>query len=385
MLKNRRESIPALARALGSLVLAVAVSSAPLGCSRGDSGANFGKEAVPVTAAVAVQEPVPTELHEIGTVEAYSTVSVKSKVEGELTEVHFGEGQDVRSGDLLFTIDPRPFQAELDRAGANLDSDIAKLKQARAQERRWSYMLAKGIGSAERYDQARADADSLEAGVVADKAALRTAQLNLDYCRITSPIDGRTGNLMLHQGNLVKADADTALVVINQIKPIYVDFSVPERELAAIRQAAQAGELQVVAQIPGRKEPARGVLSFIDNQVDKTTGTIELKGKFTNQDLSLWPGQFANVSLRLGERPDAILVPSQAVETGQEGQYLYVIGSDLKVEMRHVVASDTIDGKTVIERGLRPGERVVTDGQLRLIPGVSVKIKPAPAASGIAS
>ena len=182
---------------------------------------------------------------------------------------------------------------------------------------------------------------------------------------------------MLHRGNLVKADADTALVVINQIKPIYVDFSVPEKELAAIRAHAGAGELQVVAEIPGQPEPARGVLSFIDNQVDTTTGTIQLKGKFTNQDLRLWPGQFVNVSLRLGERSDAILVPSQAVETGQEGQYLYVVGSDLKVEMRKVVASDTVDGKTVIERGLKPGERVVTDGQLRLMPGVTVRIRPA--------
>ncbi len=238
-------------------------------------------------------------------------------------------------------------------------------------------MLKQGVGSAERYDQARADADSLKAAVEADQAAIRTAQLNLDYCTIASPIDGRTGSLVLHRGNLVKADADTALVVINQIKPIYVDFSVPEKELATIRAHAGADELAVMAEVPGQHEPARGVLSFIDNQVDTTTGTIQLKGKFSNQDLRLWPGQFVNVSLRLGERPDAILVPSQAVETGQEGQYLYVVGSDLKVEVRKVVASDTVDGKTVIERGLKAGERVVTDGQLRLIPGVTVRIRPA--------
>ncbi len=349
------------------------------GCSHGESGGYgaFSKEAVPVVAAIAVQEPVATELREIGSVEAYATVSIKSKVEGELTEVHFAEGQDVKAGDALFTIDPRPFQAELDRAKANLDSDLAKVKQARAEERRWSYMLQRGIASAERYDQARADADSLEAAVEADKAALRTAQLNLDYCTISSPIDGRTGVLVLHRGNLVKADADTALVVINQLKPIYVDFSVPEKELATIRAHAETGELQVVAQVPGLSEPERGVLSFIDNQVDKTTGTIQLKGKFTNQDLRLWPGQFVSVALRLGERLDAILVPSQAVETGQDGQYLYVVKSDLKVEMRKVVAGDAIDGKTVIERGLKPGERVVTDGQLRLIPGVTVRLRPA--------
>jgi len=372
------ESFPVSALRFGALAAIGFLGCALLaGCSHGEGGPSFGKEAVPVVAAIAVQEPVATELHEIGTVEAYSTVSVKAKVGGEMTEVHFSEGQDVKAGDPLFTIDPRPFQAELDRARANLDSDIAKLKQASAEERRWSYMLKHGVGSQERYDQARADADSLKAAVEADQAAIRTAQLNLDYCTISSPIDGRTGSLVLHRGNLVKADADTALVVINQIKPIYVDFSVPEKELAAIRAHAGAGELQVVAEIPGQPEPARGVLSFIDNQVDATTGTIQLKGKFTNQDLRLWPGQFVNVSLRLGERPDAILVPSQAVETGQDGQYLYVVGSDLKVEMRKVVASDTVDGKTVIERGLKPGERVVTDGQLRLIPGATVRIRPA--------
>ena len=381
-LKQRGEFLPGPAAALRYVVPALAVLIVA-GCSRGDSDAHgtFGREAVPVAVAIAVQEPVAMELHEIGSVEAYSTVSVKAKVGGELTGVHFREGQDVKKGDLLFTIDQRPFQAELDRAEANLASDTAKAKQAQAEERRWSYMLKQGIGSQERYDQAQADADSLRAAIEADQAAVRTAQLNLDYCTIASPIDGRTGMLIVHRGNLVKADSDTGLVVINQIKPIYVDFSVPEKDLAEIRKQRATGELQVVASIPGEDKTDTGVLSFVDNQVDKTTGTIQLKGQFSNEDLRLWPGGFVNVALKLGERSGAILVPSQAVEVGQQGQYVYVVGPDLKVETRKVVPGDSIDGKTVIEHGLSPGERVVTDGQLRLIPGAKVKIKPAVSAS----
>jgi membrane fusion protein, multidrug efflux system len=368
---------------LGALVLlGIAVALAGLfaaGCRREDSDyARFARDAVPVTVAVAVQEPVAKELHEIGTVEPYSTVAVKSQVEGVVVAVHFREGQDVKRGDLLFTIDPRPFQAELDRAQANLASDSAKFRQARDEEQRWAYMLKQGIGSQERYDQARAEADALRAAGEADRAAVRTAQLNLDYCTITSPIDGRTGSLILHAGNLVKANADTPMLVINQIKPVYVDFSAPEKDLGEIRAQAASGTLQVTAtgQENGSR-PVRGVLSFIDNAVDKATGTIQLKGLFANQDLQLWPGQFVNVGLKLGERPNAILIPSQAVETGQEGQYVYVVEHDQTVQIRKVVAGDTVDGKTVIERGLKPGERVVSDGQLRLVPGARVKIKPA--------
>jgi multidrug efflux system membrane fusion protein len=378
---DHRESPRSAARAWGLHSLALALPLFVLllaGCSRGDSDTygGFGHEAVPVTVAAAVQEPVAKELHAIGTVQPYATVSVKAKVGGELTEVHFREGQDVKQGDLLFRIDPRPFQSELDRARANLASDGARLKQARTEEQRWQYMLKEGIGSQERYDQSHADADALRAAVDADQAALRTAQLNLDYCTISSPIDGRTGNLVMNRGNLVKADADSALVVINQVEPIYVSFSVPEKELAEIRAKLSASELGVTAAIPGQDHGAQGVLSFIDNEVDNTTGTIQLKGTFKNQDRLLWPGQFVNVALNLGERADTILIPSQALEVGQNGQYVYVVGADLKVQNRAVVSGDSIDGKTVIERGLKPGERVVTDGQLRLMPGATVKIKP---------
>ena len=347
------------------------------GCSRGDSDgyAKFGREAVPVMVAVAVQEAVAKELREIGTVEPYSTVSVKAKVGGELTEVHFREGQEVKKGDPLFTIDPRPFKADLDRAEANLASDVAKLKQAEDEEKRWGYMFKEGIGSQERYDQAHADASALRAAVEGDQAAVRTAKLNLDYCTIASPIDGRTGNLVLQRGNLVKADADSPLVVINQIKPIYVSFSVAEKDLPEIRERMASGTLEATATTPGLDKPERGDLTFIDNQVDKTTGTIQLKATFKNEDLRLWPGQFANVMLKLGEQLKAILVPSQAVEAGQEGQYVYVVGPNMTVEMRNVVPGETVDGKTVIERGLKPGEQVVTDGQLRLVPGAKVKIK----------
>jgi membrane fusion protein, multidrug efflux system len=360
-------------------MVAPLVGLALAGCRRGDSDyARFARDAVPVTVAIAVQEPVAKEVHEIGSVEPFSTVSVKAQVGGVLVGVHFREGQDVKRGDLLFTIDPRPFKAELDRAQANLASDSAKFRQARDEEHRWAYMLKQGIGSQERYDQARAEADASQAAVEADEASVRSAGLNLDYCTITSPIDGRTGSLIVHAGNLVKANADTAMVVINQVQPVYVDFSVPEKDLGEIRDQAASGALQVTASGQERRsKPGRGVLSFIDNAVDKATGTIQLKGLFANQDLQLWPGQFVNVGLKLGERSNAILIPSQAVETGQEGQYVYVVERDQTVQIRKVEPGDTVDGKTVIERGLKPGERVVSDGQLRLVPGARVKIKPA--------
>jgi membrane fusion protein, multidrug efflux system len=366
--------------AIGSLALALPILALVMmaGCSRGgnDERAAFMRQAVPVTVASAVQEPVAHELHEIGTVEAYSTVNVKAQITGQVISVHFREGQDVKKGDLLFTIDPRPFKAELDRARANLASDEAKLKQAEDEERRWAELLKEGIGSQEQYDSTHATAGALRAAVDADKAAVRTAQLNLGYCTIASPIDGRTGTLVLHAGNIVKANDDKPMVTINQVRPVYVDFSVPEKDLGEIRRQMGSHRLEVDVTLPGQKQsPVRGDLSFIDNTVNTTTGTIALKGLFHNQDERLWPGQFVDVSLKLGELPNAVLVPSQAVQMGQEGTYLFVVGHDMKAEIRKVVTGESFGDKIVIERGLKAGETVVTDGQLRLFPGAKVKVK----------
>ncbi len=347
-------------------------------CSRGDSGAlkPQGPPPVPVLAAKVVQKTVPVQLQEIGTVQPYSTVSVKARVGGELLDVHFHEGDEVSKGQLLFTIDPRPFEAALEQAQANLDKDAAQAKQAETDEHRYKYMLKRGVGSREQYDQARAAAASLKATVEADKAAVETAKLNLLYTQIRSPINGRTGNLIMHAGNLIKADADTAMVVINQIQPIYVQFGIPEKDLAEVRKYMADRELSVDATIPGQSgPPEHGGLSFIDNAVDNATGMIQLKGLFSNEDKRLWPGEFVNATLTLTEHPNAILIPSQAVQTGQNGTFVFVVDARLSVEARPVVVGDSLEGETVIERGLKAGETVVTDGQLRLRPGSKVKIR----------
>lgn len=355
----------------------VSASLALTACSRGDGSWQGGHGGpVPVTVASVVEQTVAEQLHAIGSVQPYSTVAIKARVGGQLTSVSFSEGQAVKQGDVLFTIDARPFQADLQQAQANLVRDQAKARQAEQEDRRWDYMAKRGLASPERYEQAQADAQALRAAVDADKAALQSARLNVEYCTIRSPIDGRTGSLILHRGNLVKANADQPLVVVNQLRPVYVDFSVPEKELTEIRRQMAIGALPVQATIPApQAHPVSGVINFIDNEVDRSTGTIRLKGLFENRDERLWPGQFVDVTLTLAERPHSLLVPSHAVQTGQEGQYVYVVGLGTTAELRPVVVGDVTDGKTIVERGLKRGETVVTDGQLRLFPGAKVQIK----------
>lgn len=331
---------------------------------------------MPVTVAPVVEQTVAKQLNAIGSVRPYSTVSIKARVGGQITSVNFSEGQAVRQGEVLFTIDPRPFEADLEQARANLARDQAKARQAEEEDRRWAYMAKQGLASPERYEQVHADAAALRAAVEADQAALQSARLNLEYCTIRSPIDGRTGSLILHRGDLIKANDDRSLVVINQLHPVNVDFSVPEKYLAEIRRQMATGKLPVQAIVPGQEaRTAIGVISFVDNEVDRTTGTIRLKGLFENRDERLWPGQFVDVTLTLAQRPHALLVPSHAVQTGQHGQYVYVVGPGMKAEPRPVVIGDARDGKTIVERGLKRGETVVTDGQLRLVPGARVQIK----------
>ncbi len=334
------------------------------------------KPPVPVTAASVMQKTVPVQLSAIGNVEAYSTVSMKSQIGGVLTRVHFREGQDVNKGDLLFTIDPRPYEAALKQAEANLAKDNAQLANARKEVQRYAELVKKGYVAQEQYDQISTNAASFEAIVNADMAVVENARLQLKYCYIYSPISGRTGNLMANEGNLIKANADTAIVVINQVQPIYVTFSVPEQSFSEIKRYMSEGKLRVEAILSKEDEkPEQGVLTFIDNAVDLATGTIKLKGTFANKGKRLWPGQFVNAVLTLTSQPDAIVVPSQAIQTGQKGQYVFVIKNDLTVEDRSLLVGRTLNNETIIEKGLQAGEKVVTDGQLRLVPGDRVQLK----------
>jgi len=331
---------------------------------------------VPVLVGTVTEKTVPVELKAIGNVEAYSTVSIKSRLAGQLVQVNFQEGQDVKEGELLFVIDPRPYEAALKQSEANLARDRALATKAKTDAGRYAELIRKQFVSQQDYDQAKATAESLAATVNADQVAVQNAKLNLSYCYIKAPITGRTGSLIAHQGNMIKENADTAMVVINQIQPIYVSFAIPQQTLAEVRKFMAAEKIPVEAIIVGQEDnPETGVLSFINNTVDTATGTIQCKGTFANPHKRLWPGLFVNVVVRLSSQPNAILVPSQAIQTSQEGQIVFVVKPDLTVEIRAVEVGRPIDGDVIVTKGLKPGERVVTDGQLRLVPGAKVEIK----------
>ncbi|WP_244082117.1 efflux RND transporter periplasmic adaptor subunit [Desulforhabdus sp. TSK] len=362
-------------------ILSLALAPLLWGCSKAASGDARGKDAgkspvVPVLAGTAVEKTVPVELRAIGNVQPYATVAIKAQVTGELVSVQFKEGQEVKKGDLLFTIDPRPFEAKLRQAEANLARDRAQLQNARKQAERYSSVAQKGYVSAEQFDQITANAAALEASVKAGEAAVESARLELKYCSIRSPLDGVAGVVKIDQGNIVKAsDKDNVLVVINQVRPIYVSFSVPEQNLFSLRKYMASQKLEVTATVPGGEDrPPRGELTFLDNTVDPATGTIQLKATFANTEKLLWPGQFVNVLLRLTTLEGAVVIPGEAVQTGQEGPYVYVVKPDFTVEYRKVVLGRPVDNEIVILQGLAPGEKVVTDGQLRLAPGTQVKI-----------
>jgi membrane fusion protein, multidrug efflux system len=331
--------------------------------------------AVPVVVGKVSRQNVPVQVTAIGNAEAYSTVTVETLVDGEIQKAYFTEGQDVKKGDMLFSIDPRPFQAALHQAEANLARDQAQAQYARVEAQQYTQLEKAGIVSQIQYQQFTSNADALEAAVRADQAAVENAKIQLSYCSIYSPINGRTGSLLVHPGNLVKSNT-TNLVVINQITPIYVDFSVPEQYLAQIKQREARGRLAVLAYPSGgQTDASKGALSFINNTVDSSTGTIELKGTFANRDRRLWPGQFVNAVLDLTVQQNATVVPSQAVQTGERGKYVYVVKPDHTAAYRAVEVGNTLAGVTVIEKGLSPGETVVTNGQLRLYPGAKVSFK----------
>src|SRR5689334_15953714 len=363
-----------LCRASTSSLLIALMSLACLlaGCNKAKSGPP-PRETVPVTVAPAVQKDVPLNVKAVGNVEPYSTVSVKSMIAGEITRVAFQEGQDVKKGDLLFVIDPRPYEAALAQAKGNLARDTAQAANAKAQAERYLSLFKAGVISKEQTDQVLTAANAMQETVSADQAAVETAKVNLTYCSIYSPIDGRTGNLMVHQGNVVKAN-DVALVTINQVQPIYVTFAVPEQYLPEVKKHLVTHKLTVTANVPNEPKPAVGVLTFVDNSVDPATGTIKLKGTFTNADRRLWPGQFSDVSLTLTTQANAVLVPTAAVQTGQNGTYVFVVKEDGTAEMRPVTVDRILEAQTVLRSGVKPGEQVVTDGQLRLMPGSKVAV-----------
>jgi multidrug efflux system membrane fusion protein len=362
-------------------VALVFVAALLLGCGsdqNGDAMASNGggkRPAVPVTVATVVREDVPRKLRAIGNVEAYSTVSIRSRVEGQLAEVHFREGQEVRKDELLFVIDPRPFQAALRKAEADLARDVAERDNAQKEAERRAKLLDQGIISLDEHDQAQTRAAALRATAKADEAALENAKLQLQYCYVRSPIDGRLGQLLVHEGNVVKEN-DTVLAVVNQIRPVYVAFSVPEAELAGIRERAARETLEVQVGTPGsERPPATGKLSFIDNRVDTKTGTVLLKGLFPNDDEALWPGQFVDVALVLAIDRQVVVAPARAVQTGQDGEYVFVVKPDMTVETRPVTVGRSDGSRVLIEKGLEAGDRVVTDGQLRLAAGLEVQIR----------
>ncbi|OFV97141.1 MAG: hypothetical protein A3H28_09005 [Acidobacteria bacterium RIFCSPLOWO2_02_FULL_61_28] len=343
------------------------------GTSAQESKAARGPAAVPVSVATVVRQDVPVRLQSIGNVEPFATVAVKARVDGQIVEVNFKEGQEVRQGSVLFKIDPRPFEAALRQAEANFLKDTAQKDQARSQERRYQELLQKNFVSKEAYAQIRTNADTAEAVAQASRAGLDNAKLNLEYCTILAPIEGFTGKIQIAKGNLVKANDTNPLLVLNQVHPIYVSFAVPEQRLAAIRSYMAKGSLVVEAAPTGTdKRAVSGTLIFVDNAVDQTTGTIKLRGLFQNKDNALWPGQFVNVSVKLYEQKNAVLVPTQAVQTGPDGQYVFVVKPDMTTEVRKVTVDRSDGDNAIIATGLKGGEQVVTRGQLRLAPGVKV-------------
>lgn len=351
----------------GCLVLLLLFLSFAASCSKDAAGTAKvedprKKTAVPVTAGVAVEKTVPVQLRAIGNVQAFSTVVVKAQVQGELIGVHFKDGQEVKKGDQLFTIDPRGYEAKLRLAEAALARDKAQLQNAKKQVERYGSVVKKGYVTEEQFDALRANADALEASVRADEASIESAKLDLSFCTIRSPLNGVTGGLKVYRGNVIKiVDNDKPLVSINQVDPVYVTFSLPERNLPSVKKHMASRKLRVEASIPSDEaQSAEGELTFIENEVDVNTGTIQMKATFANADRKLWPGQFVHVTMTLASQAGKVVVPSRAIQFGQAGQYVFVVKPDMKVEYRPVTVGTRLDDEIVIEKGVAPGEKVVS-------------------------
>ncbi|MCB2148655.1 MAG: efflux RND transporter periplasmic adaptor subunit [Deltaproteobacteria bacterium] len=372
------------------LILALGLLFILQGCSVSETQSDTGEKparskasSVPVSVATTSRKDMPVEVQAVGSVEPFAAVGIKSQVAGVLVNVNFREGDPVKAGDLLFRIDPRPFDARLHQALAALAEDRAALDNARRQAARYRPAAEKGYVSEEQSDQAQTSVAVLAAAVAAEEAAVESARLDLDNCTIRSPISGYTGVLLVDQGNLVKAEADQPLVTINQVQPIKVCFALSEQALPELKKYLAAGSLAVQAVPVGYcGEPLVGRISFLDNMVDAATGTIRLKATFANPDRILWPGQFVHVRLQLTTRRDATVVPARAVQTSQTGNFVYLVDPEQRVELRPVTLGFSVGDESVIERGLAVGETVVTDGQLRLAPGVKVRFVQADTATG---
>jgi membrane fusion protein, multidrug efflux system len=366
------------------IVVVMVVSIAASGCAvedqatatSGGGSRGAGGAAVPVTVAPVVNKPMPIEIGVIGTAEAFSNVAIRSQITGQLEKVNFTEGDDVQQGQVLFTLDRRPLELALREAQANLERDTARAENAALMAKRYEDLAKRGIATREQLDTSRADMSALNATVSADKAAVENATVQLDYATIKAPISGRTGALMVHEGNLVRANDQTPLVTINQIMPMSVSFAVPEARLSELKRYLAGGSLVVKAAPPNDEGPAAvGRIAFVDNAVDENTGTIRVKGTFPNSDRRLWPGQFVNVVVTLTTDPKAIVVPAVAVQSGQQGTYVFVVSPDQTVEMRPVTVARASGSETVLADGVQPGDTVVTDGHLRLVPGSRISVK----------
>lgn len=357
----------ALLGAVGYVIFDPAFKAAPHARAAADPS-------VPVVLATAEARTVPVTIGVIGTVEAYSTVAIKSRVDGQLMSAAFTEGQVVKQGDLLFAIDPRPYEAQLAQSEATLARDQATLEGTRKDLQRYQQLAKQGVSSRQQLDQTAAAEKAATATVKADQAQLAFARLQLDYTRIYSPVNGRTGSILVHPGNLVKANDTNALVTINQVEPVNVTFSVPEKYLPEIKRRMAEGTLRVTAKAPGSDAaPDEGRIAFVNNAADPTTGTIQLKGTFANDPEDLTPGQLVDTVLTLHTLQNAVTVPEAAIQNSQRGSAVFVVKDDMTVEFRPVTVGVNQDGYTVVEQGLAVGERVVVEGQLRLTDGVKVR------------
>jgi membrane fusion protein, multidrug efflux system len=330
--------------------------------------------AVPVVVAKVRRTSIPIELHAIGTGQAYKTVSVESQVAGIVKDVYYRPGEFVRQGDLLVKLDDAPFRSALSEAQAALARDTAQAELGQVELRRYDELYKQGVASKEQYDQYQATSASAGATVAADQAAIQNAKIQLSYCSIYAPISGVTGAQLVYAGATVTANSAPVLVVINQTSPLYVTFSVPQQYLEQIKGSMAKSRLPVQATPTGSAVAENGYLTFVNNTVDANTGTIELMGTFANADRRLWPGQYSSVLLRLGEQRNAMVVPSQTIQTGQQGEFVFVVTPEMTVDVRQVAAGQTVENQTEILKGLSVGETVVTDGQVQLVPGTKVYV-----------